>query len=325
MLSFLIRRLVEAVFVLLTVALLAFVLFRFVGDPVNQMVGQDTSLEDRLKLREQLGLNDPVPVQFGRFVWKAAQFDFGLSYQLKQPVLGMIAERLPATLELALAAAVFAIAVGIPMGVYTGIHRNSWLSRLFLTISLVGISLPTFLIGILLIYIFAVTLGVLPSFGRGEVVKIGWWSTGLLTVSGLKALVLPAITLGLFQMTLVTRLVRSEMLEVLRTDYIRFARARGLPNRAIHFRHALRNTLVPVITIIGLQVGALIAFAIITETVFQWPGMGLLFIQSVQQADIPVMSAYLMLVAVLFVGINVAVDMLYAAVDPRIRVVAGSA
>jgi peptide/nickel transport system permease protein len=266
-----------------------------------------------------------VPVQFGRFVWKAAQFDFGLSYQLKQPVLGMIAERLPATLELALAAAVFAIAVGIPMGVYTGIHRNSWLSRLFLTISLVGISLPTFLIGILLIYIFAVTLGVLPSFGRGEVVKIGWWSTGLLTVSGLKALVLPAITLGLFQMTLVTRLVRSEMLEVLRTDYIRFARARGLPNRAIHFRHALRNTLVPVITIIGLQVGALIAFAIITETVFQWPGMGLLFIQSVQQADIPVMSAYLMLVAVLFVGINVAVDMLYAAVDPRIRVVAGSA
>jgi len=325
MLSFLIRRLVEAVFVLLTVALLAFVLFRFVGDPVNQMVGQDTSLEDRLKLREQLGLNDPVPVQFGRFVWKAAQFDFGLSYQLKQPVLGMIAERLPATLELALAAAIFAIAVGIPMGVYTGIHRNSWLSRLFLTISLVGISLPTFLIGILLIYIFAVTLGVLPSFGRGEVVKIGWWSTGLLTVSGLKALVLPAITLGLFQMTLVTRLVRSEMLEVLRTDYIRFARARGLPNRAIHFRHALRNTLVPVITIIGLQVGALIAFAIITETVFQWPGMGLLFIQSVQQADIPVMSAYLMLVAVLFVGINVAVDMLYAAVDPRIRVVAGSA
>src|SRR3954453_6152894 len=325
MLSFLIRRLVEAVFVLLTVALLAFVLFRFVGDPVNQMVGQDTSLEDRLKLREQLGLNDPVPVQFGRFVWKAAQFDFGLSYQLKQPVLGMIAERLPATLELALAAAVFAIAVGIPMGVYTGIHRNSWLSRLFLTISLVGISLPTFLIGILLIYIFAVTLGVLPSFGRGEVVKIGWWSTGLLTVSGLKALVLPAITLGLFQMTLVTRLLRSEMLEVLRTDYIRFARARGLSNRAIHFRHALRNTLVPVITIIGLQVGALIAFAIITETVFQWPGMGLLFIQSVQQADIPVMSAYLMLVAFLFIAINVAVDLLYAANDPRTRIVARSA
>jgi len=325
MLSFLIRRLIEAVFVLLTVALLAFVLFRFVGDPVNQMVGQDTSLEDRLKLREALGLNDPVIVQFGRFVGNAARFDFGVSYQLKQPVLGMIAERLPATLELSLAAAIFAVAVGIPMGVYTGIHRNSWLSRLFLTISLVGISLPTFLIGILLIYVFAVMLGVLPSFGRGEVVRIGWWSTGLLTVSGLKALILPAITLGLFQMTLVTRLVRSEMLEVLRTDYIRFARARGLSNRAIHFHHALRNTLVPVITIIGLQVGALIAFAIITETVFQWPGMGLLFIQSVQQADIPVMSAYLMLVAFLFIAINVAVDLLYAAIDPRIRIVARSA
>jgi peptide/nickel transport system permease protein len=325
MLSFLIRRLLEAVLVLLTVALLAFVLFRFVGDPVNQMVGQDTSLEDRLKLREALGLNDPVIVQFGRFVGNAARFDFGVSYQLKQPVLGMIAERLPATLELSLAAAIFAVAVGIPMGVYTGIHRNSWLSRLFLTISLVGISLPTFLIGILLIYVFAVMLGVLPSFGRGEVVRIGWWSTGLLTVSGLKALILPAITLGLFQMTLVTRLVRSEMLEVLRTDYIRFARARGLSNRAIHFHHALRNTLVPVITIIGLQVGALIAFAIITETVFQWPGMGLLFIQSVQQADIPVMSAYLMLVAFLFIAINVAVDLLYAAIDPRIRIVARSA
>jgi peptide/nickel transport system permease protein len=325
MLSFLIRRLIEAVFVLLTVALLAFLLFRFVGDPVNQMVGQDTSLEDRLKLRAELGLDDPVVVQFGRFIAKAARLDFGVSYQLKQPVLGMIAERLPATLELSLAAAIFAILVGIPMGVYTGIHRDSWLSRLFLTVSLVGISLPTFLIGILLIYIFAVTLGVLPSFGRGEVVNIGWWSTGLLTASGLKALILPAITLGLFQMTLVTRLVRSEMLEVLRTDYIRFARARGLTNRAIHFRHALRNTLVPVITIIGLQVGALIAFAIITETVFQWPGMGLLFIQSVQQADIPVMSAYLMLVAFLFVAINLAVDLLYAAVDPRIRVVARSA
>ena len=325
MLSFLIRRLIEAVFVLLTVALLAFLLFRFVGDPVNQMVGQDTSLEDRLKLRTELGLDDPIVVQFGRFIAKAAQFDFGVSYQLKQPVLGMIAERLPATLELSLAAAIFAVLVGIPMGVYTGIHRDSWLSRLFLTVSLVGISLPTFLIGILLIYIFAVTLGVLPSFGRGEVVKIGWWSTGLLTVSGLKALILPAITLGLFQMTLVTRLVRSEMLEVLRTDYIRFARARGLSSRAIHFRHALRNTLVPVITIIGLQIGALIAFAIITETVFQWPGMGLLFIQSVQQADIPVMSAYLMLVAFLFVAINLAVDLLYAAVDPRIRVVARSA
>lgn len=320
MLAFAIRRLLEAVLVMVTVALLAFVLFRFVGDPVNQMVGQDTSLEDRIKLRQDLGLDDPIAVQFGRFIWSAAQFDFGISYQVKQPVTTMIADRFPATLELALSAALFAILLGIPMGVYTGIHRDSWLSKTFLTVSLVGISLPTFLIGILLIYVFAVKLGALPSFGRGEVVRIGNWRTGLLTTSGLKALILPSITLGLFQMTLVTRLVRSQMLEVLRTDYIKFARARGLSDRSINFGHALKNTLIPVITIIGLQLGAIIAFAIITETVFQWPGMGLLFIQSVQNADIPVMSAYLMLVAFLFVLINFIVDLLYVWVDPRIRI-----
>jgi len=320
MLAFAIRRLFEAAIVMVTVALIAFTLFRFVGDPVNQMVGQDTSLEDRLRLREELGLNDPIPVQFARFLTSAAQFDFGISYQMKQPVTAIIRDRFPATLELALTAALFAVALGIPMGVYTGIHRDSWLSKIFLTVSLIGVSLPTFLIGILLIYVFAVWLGVLPSFGRGEVVRVGFWSTGLLTVSGLKALILPAVTLGLFQMTLVTRLVRSEMLEVLRTDYIKFARARGLPERTINFGHALKNTLVPVITVIGLQLGAIIAFAIITETVFQWPGMGLMFIQAVQNADIPVMSAYLMPVAFLFVFINFVVDLIYVRVDPRIRI-----
>jgi peptide/nickel transport system permease protein len=320
MLAFAIRRLVEAFFVMVTVALLAFLLFRFVGDPINQMVGQDATLEDRERLRQDLGLNDAVPVQFARFVGRAARFDFGISYQVKQPVTRLIADRFPATLELALAAALFALLIGIPMGVYTGIHRDSVLTKSFLTLSLIGISLPTFLIGILLIYIFAVSLGWLPSFGRGQTVKFGGWSTGLLTVSGLKALVLPAITLGLFQMTLVTRLVRSQMMEVLRTDYIKFARARGLTDRAVNFGHALKNTLIPVITIIGLQLGAIIAFAIITETVFQWPGMGLLFIQSVQNADIPVMSAYLMLVAFLFVFINFIVDLLYVWVDPRIRI-----
>ena len=305
---------------MLTVALLAFVLFRFVGDPVNQMVGQDTSLEDRMRLREELGLNDPVALQFGRFLASAARFDFGISYQMKQPVTAIISERAPATIELALVAALFAVGLGIPMGVYTGIHRESWLSKVFLSVSLIGVSLPTFLIGIFLIYVFAVKLGVLPSFGRGEVVRLGFWRTGLITASGLKALILPAITLGLFQMTLVTRLVRAEMLEVLRTDYIKFARARGLTRRAINFGHALKNTLVPVITVIGLQLGAVIAFAIITETVFQWPGMGLMFIQAVQSADIPVMAAYLLLVAFLFVLINFLVDLLYVHVDPRIRI-----
>ena len=320
MLAFTIRRLFEAAIVMLTVALLAFVLFRFVGDPINQMVGQDTSLEDRLRLREELGLNDPVAVQFGRFVANAMRFDFGISYQMKQPVTAIISERAPATIELALVAALFAVSLGIPMGVYTGIHRDSWLSKVFLSVSLIGVSLPTFLIGIFLIYVFAVKLGVLPSFGRGEVVRLGFWQTGLLTASGLKALILPAITLGLFQMTLVTRLVRAEMLEVLRTDYIKFARARGLTRRAVNFGHALKNTLVPVITVIGLQLGAVIAFAIITETVFQWPGMGLMFIQAVQNADIPVMAAYLLLVAFLFVLINFLVDLIYVRVDPRIRI-----
>ncbi len=305
---------------MLAVALIAFVLFRYVGDPVHQMVGQDATLEDRETLRRELGLNDPALVQFARFVGNAVRFDFGISYQVKQPVTRLISERLPATVELAFMAALFAVALGIPMGVYTGIHRDSWLSKVFLTVSLIGISLPTFLIGILLIYVFSVWLNVLPSFGRGDTVAVGFWRTGLLTASGLKALVLPSVTLGLFQMTLVTRLVRAEMMEVLRTDYIKFARARGLPERAINFGHALKNTLVPVITIIGLQLGGIVAFAIITETVFQWPGMGLMFIQAVQHADIPVMAAYLLLVAFVFVLINFVVDLAYVWIDPRIRI-----
>jgi peptide/nickel transport system permease protein len=320
MLAFVIRRALEAVLVILVVALIAFALFRFIGDPINQMVGIETSLEEREKLREALGLNDPVFVQFVRFVWHALHFDFGVSYQFKRPVTELIAERFPATIELATVSALFSLVLGIPMGVYTALKPQSWLSKVFLAVSLIGISLPTFLIGILLIFVFAVSLQVLPSFGRGEVVNLGFWSTGLLTGSGLKAIILPAVTLGLFQMTLIMRLVRSEMLEVLRTDYIKFARARGLSDRAIHFGHALKNTLVPVITIAGLQLGAIIAFAIITETVFQWPGMGLMFLQAVQNADIPIMSTYLLLVSAIFVAINLVVDLLYVWVDPRIRI-----
>ncbi len=319
MIAFIIRRIVQAVVVMAVVALIAFSLFRFVGDPVNQMVGIETTPAERAALRERLGLNDPVPVQFWRFISKAAQGDFGISYQFKQPVADLLKARAPATLELSIVSAIFALVVGIPMGVYTGLKRHAALSKVFLTVSLVGISLPPFLIGILLIYIFSVSLHWLPSFGRGEVVNLGFWTTGLLTASGLKALILPAITLGLFQMTLIMRLVRSEMLEVMRADYIRFARARGLTRRTINFGHALKNTLVPVITITGLQLGSVIAFAIITETVFQWPGMGLLFLQAVQNVDIPIMAAYLLLIAALFVTINLVVDLLYVAVDPRIR------
>ncbi|MGK9231036.1 ABC transporter permease [Inquilinus limosus] len=324
MLAFILTRVAQAILVMLVVALLAFTMFRFVGDPINQMVGQETTEVEREALRESLGLNDPVIVQFARYAGHAAQFDFGNSYQFKQPVSDLIGERAPATLELALTSALLALLVGVPMGVFTGLYPNRWVSRLFLGASLVGVSLPTFLIGILLIFVFSVELGWLPSFGRGEVVRLGWWSTGFLTLSGIRSLILPAITLGLFQMTLIMRLVRGEMLEVMRTDFIRFARARGLTDRAIHFGHALKNTLIPVITITGLQLGSIIAFAIITEQVFQWPGMGLLFIQAVANVDIPIMAAYLLLSAFIFVTINLVVDILYAVVDPRIRVGAGT-
>ncbi len=323
MFAFIVSRILQALPVMLAVALISFAMFAYVGDPVAIMLGQDFTEAQRQALIRDLGLDQPFFVQFGKFVLNAAQGEFGLSYRLSRPVLDLIIERAPATLELALTAAALALLIGVPMGVYTGLYRNSWLSRVFLTFSLVGVSLPTFLIGILLILTFSVWLGWLPSFGRGETVKIGGWSTGYLTWGGIKALILPSITLGLFQLTLIMRLVRAEMLEVLRTDYIKFARARGLTNRAVHFGHALKNTLVPVITITGLQLGAIIAFAIVTETVFQWPGMGLLFIQSVGAADIPVMAAYLMLIAALFVTINLIVDLLYYAVDPRLRIGGG--
>jgi peptide/nickel transport system permease protein len=320
MLAFILRRLVQAVFVMLAVGLIAFSLFRFTGDPVLFMLGQDATPEDRARITKQLGLDQPFYIQYARFVDNAVHGDFGLSLRQAQPVSKLIGERLPATLELSAVAALLALVGGVSMGVYTALRRDSWLSQVMLAVSLVGVSLPTFLIGILLILVFAVLLGWLPSFGRGDTVSLGWWSTGFLTASGLKSLILPAITLGLFQMTLIQRLVRSEMLEVLRTDYIKFARARGLSDRAVHFGHALKNTLVPVITITGLQLGAIIAFAIITETVFQWPGMGLLFIQAVGFADIPVMAAYLCLIALFFVVINLVVDLLYYAVDPRLRI-----
>ena len=320
MFAFILRRLIQAVGVMLAVALLAFILFQYVGDPVMIMLGQEGTPAEREQLRQSLGLNDPVVVQFYHFLMNAIQGDFGLSLRQGQKVSLLLRERLPATLELSIAAALIALVVGVPLGVYTALKRHGKLSQALLAFSLFGVSLPTFLIGILLILIFSVQLGWLPSYGRGDTIRLGWWSTGLLTASGWHHLILPAVTLSLFQVALVMRLVRSEMLEVLRADYIKFARARGLTKRVIHFGHALKNTLVPVITIMGLQLGGIIAFAIVTETVFQWPGMGLLFIQAVQFADIPVMAAYLCLISLIFVVINLTVDLLYFVVDPRLRV-----
>jgi peptide/nickel transport system permease protein len=319
MLAFILRRVLQAIVVMVAVAFIAFVLFQYVGDPVVFLLGQDATPEQIRELRQALGLDQPFIVQFWHFLSNAAQGEFGLSLRQGAKVSRLIAERFPATLELALVAALIALLVGVPAGVYAALRRGSFMSQTLMTLSLLGVSLPTFLIGILLILVFAVWLGWFPSFGRGDTVQIGWWTTGLLTPKGWHHIVLPAVTLAIFQLTLILRLVRAEMLEVLRTDYIKFARARGLSDRAIHFGHALRNTLVPVITITGLQLGTLIAFSIITETVFQWPGMGLLFIQAVTFADIPVMAAYLCLIALIFVTINLVVDLLYFWVDPRLR------
>ena len=305
---------------MIVVAFVSFSLFNFVGDPVISLPGEDSSIERQAEVREAIGLNDPVYIQFSRFLGNVIQGDFGISYQLKREVSDLIVERMPATLELVFVSALLAIIVGVILGVYTGIHRDSFISNIILVVSLAGVSLPTFIIGIMLIYLFSVILGVLPSFGRGEVIDLGLWSTGFLTVSGLKALILPSVTLSLFQMTYVIRLVRAEMMEILQTDYIKFAKARGIKKNTINYKHALKNGLIPVITITGINIGTLIAFSIITETVFQWPGMGLLFINAVYFVDIPIMSAYMIMVAFIFVMINFIVDITYYFIDPRIRI-----
>ena len=320
MINYFFIRLIQSVLVMIVVSFVAFSLFNYVGDPVHNMVGQEASTEKREEIREKLGLNDPVHTQFLRFVGNAVKGEFGLSYQLRRPVSDLIAERLPATLELVFISALIAIVTGVVLGVYTGINRDGFLSNIILILSLFGVSLPTFVIGILFIYIFSVILGILPSFGRGEVVDLGFWNTGFLTLSGIKAIILPSITLSLFQMTYIIRLVRAEMMEILQTDYIKFARARGIEKNTINFKHALKNGLIPVITITGINVGTLVAFSIITETVFQWPGMGFLFINAVHFVDIPIMSAYLIMVAFIFVMINFIVDITYYIIDPRIRI-----
>ena len=319
MIAHLVRSLAQGILVILAVGLIAFSMFRFVGDPIASLAGQESTDRDRAELTERLGLNDPFPVQFARFLGKAAQGDFGISYRQARPVSALLAERLPATLELAVLSALFAFVVGTALGVYAAINRRGLVANAVMILSLIGVSLPTFLIGIGLIYLFAVELRWLPSFGRGDVVRLGWWTTGLLTDTGRKSLILPVLTLGFFQLTLIMRLVRAEMLETMRTDYVRFARARGIPERRIQFRHALRNTLVPVVTIVGLQLGSVIAFAIVTETVFQWPGLGALFVNAVQFVDIPVMAAYLMFVAFVFATVNFLTDFIYVMIDPRLK------
>lgn len=320
MLRVLISRLGQAALVMLAVSAVSFAMFRFVGDPVATLSRENATVEEKAALRASLGLERPILVQYGDFLGRIVRGDLGISFRNQRPVGELIAERLPATLELVIVATILSLALGIPLGVLCALKPDGVAARLVQAVSLIGISTPTFVTGIVLILVFAVSLGLLPSFGRGETVKIGFWTTGSLSLSGLKALILPGITLALYQLTLIMRLVRSELIDVLSSDYIRFARARGLSARHIHFKLALRNALMPVITVTGLQIGSLIAFAIVTETVFQWPGLGLLFIQAVSFSDVPVMAAYLLFVGLLFVIINTVVDLLYAVVDPRLRV-----
>ena len=319
MLNGLLLRLGQALLVMFAVTGIAFLMFRFVGDPVSIMAREGASQAEKEELRHSLGLDQPVIVQYARFVGRVAQGDLGNSFRNQRPVVELLAERLPATLELVLVATLLALAIGLPLGVFCALKPDGAIARAIQTLSLVGISMPTFVTGIALILVFSVTLRWLPSFGRGDVVHVGGWTTGFLTRTGLTSLILPAITLALYQLTLIMRLVRAEMIDVLSSDYIRFAKARGLPAHYINFRLALRNALMPVVTVTGLQIGSLIAFAIVTETVFQWPGMGLLFIQAVSFADVPVMAAYLLFVGFLFVVINMAVDVIYALIDPRLR------
>jgi peptide/nickel transport system permease protein len=317
---FLVNRAAHAVLVLVAVSLLAFVLGDVVGDPVASILGMDATDADRAALRVRLHLDEPFVVRYGHFVVRILSGDLGTSYGAQRPVIDLLAERIPATVELALVALALSLGVGIPLGVWAAARRGDRLVGALMTLSVLGVSLPTFLTGIVLILVFSIGLGWLPSFGRGEVVRIGGWTTGFLTESGLRSLVMPAVSLAIGQIALVARLSRAEMLGVLRTDYIRFARARGLPDPVVNFSHALRNTLIPIITVSGIQLGYLVAFAVVVEQVFQWPGMGLLFLQALAQTDLPLISAFLLVAAFFFVAINLVVDLLYAVADPRLRI-----
>ncbi|CAX60813.1 peptide ABC transporter, permease protein [Erwinia billingiae Eb661] len=316
---FLIKKLIQALCLMVVVAFIAFSMFQYLGDPVNNMLPESATQAERMQLRNSLGLSDPMLTQFLHFMQRILHGDFGISYYNQVDVFHLIMERLPATLELVFVAVVLSLVVGFPLGVWSAISKNRVMPGLIQGLSLIGISLPSFLTGILLIIIFSVWLGWFPSSGRGDTVHLGFWSTGLLSLSGWRSVILPAVSLSLFMITLIIRLVRTQMLEVMGTDYIKFARARGLKSRSIWFHHALRNALLPVVTIIGLQIGGLIAFAIVTETVFQWPGMGLLFIQAINYVDIPVISAYLIFIALIFIVINTTVDLLYFLIDPRMK------
>ncbi|MGB8718003.1 MAG: ABC transporter permease [Desulfobacterales bacterium] len=321
MFAFFIRRVTQAVFVMLVISLIGFTIKQSVGDPVREITGISVSAAERDALREKLGLNDPFLLQWGRFLARALQGDLGNSFYFKRPALQVILSKAPATLELVLATSLLVVLLSIPIGIYAAVRPRAWLARFFMGVSIVGVSIPVFLTAILLIYVFSVGLGWLPSFGRGELVTLfPGWQSGYFTSDGLKHLILPSIALSSIMLPLFIRLIRAEMKEVLETDYIKYARAKGLKPGRVLLVHGFKNTLLPVITVGGVQLGTLIAFTILTETVFQWQGMGAMFIEAVDRADTSLIVAYLVFVGALFVTVNTVVDLIYGLVNPMIRI-----
>ncbi|MCP4624598.1 MAG: ABC transporter permease [bacterium] len=320
MFAFIVRRILQALLVMLVIGMVGFVIQNQMGDPVRDLVGERVTPAERAVIRDQLGLNDPFYIQYFRFVKKACQGDLGLSFFYKKPALEVIASKAPATIELVIVTAIILIVISIPAGIYSAIYPRSWLSRIIMAISTIGVAMPVFLTAIVLIYIFGVELNWLPSYGRGETVNIYGWESGFFTIDGLKHLILPSVSLSTIMLPLFIRLVRAEMMEVLETEYIKFAWAKGLHRRRVWYLHAFKNTLLPVITVFGVQVGILFAFTILTETVFNWQGMGFMFLEAVERSDTSLLVAYLVLVGVIFVVVNTMVDIVYGFVNPMVRI-----
>lgn len=320
MIAFFIKRLAQAIVVMFVISIISFSIQDNLGDPLREMVGQSVSEAERQELRNELGLNDPFLVQYGRFVKNALQGDLGTSYFFKEPALEVILGKLPATLELVFGASLIIVFLSVPLGVYSAINPQSWFSKAVMGFSIIGISVPVFLTAIGLIYFFSIELGWMPSFGRGETREMFWgWESGFFTWDGLAHLVLPCISLASIMLPLFIRLIRAEMMEVLQSEYVKFAWAKGLNPRRIYFLHALKNTMLPVITVGGVQIGTMVAYTILTETVFQWPGMGFLFLEAINRVDTPLIVAYLIVVGAIFVITNTIVDLIYGLVNPTVN------
>ena len=320
MFAFIVRRIIQAILVMLVIGMVGFVIQHQIGDPVRDLVGERVTPAEREVIRDQLGLNDPFYIQYYRFVKNACRGDLGLSFFYKKPALEVIISKAPATIELVIVTALILIVVSIPAGIYSAINPRSWISRIIMAASTIGVAMPVFLTAIALIYFFGVELNWLPSYGRGETVNIWGWESGFFTLDGLTHLILPSISLSTIMLPLFIRLVRAEMMEVLETEYIKFAWAKGLHRQRVWYLHAFKNTLLPVITVFGVQLGILFAFTILTETVFQWQGMGFMFLEAVDRSDTSLLVAYLVLVGVIFVVVNTVVDIVYGLVNPMVRI-----